>query len=373
MKKKQSIIPFLQFLFVIIIFANLFSQRAFADLQAPKNLRTITPGDHNFYPGDYSGYGVIGNSLPGNWRPFSSDSPWNCPISRDAVKHPDSDGIINFADSQAKHIRFAKSYIIPVWVINSENIPPVSVKSDVIFDFWDQDRDGWSDVGVPITADMWAEPTKDGHICIIDPFKKISYEMSRFNLLENGTPTCTTFNIWDITSRGVGDSNQGYRWKARGGRGSGFPIIAGLLRPEEVSAGEIRHALVFTFNMNRISEDGSKIFLPPACRSDGKYIGTQYPIEGMRFQLDPLLTEKDFDSWGLNKEGKIIARALQRYGMYVCDNGGAMALQVQLLAPIPEDNYRIWEELFPGFHKNIENIPVKRFRVIYTGEPIIKN
>jgi len=235
------------------------------------------------------------------------------------------------------------------------------------------DRDSWSDVGIPITMEMWAEPTPDGHICIIDPFKKQSYEMSRFSFLADGTPTSTTFNIWDLQDTGVGDSNQGSRWKARGGRGSGFPIIAGLIRPEEVAAGEIRHALVFTFSRNRLAENGSKIFLPPACRSDGKYVGTQYPIEGMQFQLDPALTEKDFDAWGLSREGKIVARALQNYGMYVGDNGGAMALQVQLLAPTPEEHYQMWEELFPGFYKNIERIPTNRFRIIYTGEPIIKN
>ena len=52
----------------------------------------------------------------------------------------------------------------------------------------------------------------------------------------------------------------------------------------------------------------------------------------MRFQLDPNLTDTDFDNWGLSREGKIIARAMQRYGLYNGDNSGAMALQAALLA-----------------------------------------
>jgi hypothetical protein len=332
----------------------------------------VTVGDHTFSPGDYTRSGIIGNSLPGTWRPFNKASVWNLPIPINAQKHPDSDIIIKNAVSYTKHIRFAYSYLIPVWVVNSNNIPSVKVKSQYPFDWWDRDRNGWTDIKVPVTEDMWAEPTPDGHICIIDPIKKISWEMSRFFWQPGGTPNSSTYNIWDITGSGVGNANEGRRWKARGGRGSGFPLIAGLIRPEETASGEIRHAMVFTFRKNRRADDGSKIFLSPACRSDGKYIGHQYPIEGMLFQLDPSLNEKDFNAWGLNKEGKILARALQKYGMYLGDNGGAMALQVQLLASTPEEHYQIWEKLFPGFYKNIEKIPTNKFTVIYTGEPILK-
>ena len=316
---------------------------------------------------------IIGNSLPGNWRPFSDTSPWNTPIPVDTKIHPDSHRIIDLAVKEADHIRLAKIYTIPIWVVNTKNIPLVKVRSDKIFDIWDQDRDGWSDIGVPITKSMWPEPTNDGHICIIDPNKMLAWEFSRFKQMEDDNPPhCTTFNIWDLSSNGVGDSSIGERWWARGGRGSGFPLIAGLIRPEELDIGIIRHALVFTFPKNRIGYDKANIFLPPSCRSDGQYIGNQYPIEGMRFQLDPLLTEKDFDNWGLNREGKIVAKALQEYGMFLGDNGGAMALQVQLLAPSKNEQRKKWELLFPGFHKNIKKISTGKFRVVYTGEPVIK-
>lgn len=316
---------------------------------------------------------IIGNSLPGTWRPFSDKSPWNTPIAENAATHPESRNIMAFVFKEAARIRLARLYVVPVWVVNSNNMPHVRVKSNNIFDTWDKDRKGWSDVGIPVTRDMWAEPTDDGHLSIVDPFKSTAWEFSRFGWLpDNKTPKSTTFNIWDIKGDGVGNPFEGKRWQTRGGRGSGFPLIAGMIRPEEVAAGEIRHALVFTFPMNRQADDGSDIFLPPACRSDGKYKGSHYPIEGMRFQLNPLLTEKDFDKWGLNREGKIVARALQKYGMYLGDNGGAMALQVQLLGQTEAEHLRRWEELFPGFYKNIGRIPTDRFRIVYTGEPIVK-
>jgi len=191
--------------------------------------------------------------------------------------------------------------------------------------------------------------------------------------LADGTPTCSTFNVWDLSGNGHGDSNEGQRWKARGGRGSGFPEIAGLFRPEELAEGEIRHALVFSYPENRMAADSSKVFLSPACRSDGQFVGSSYPIEGMRLQLSPSVTESDFDTWGLNREGKILARALQKYGMFLGDNGGAMGVYPQLLDPDATANQAAWEAQFPGLFRNVDKIPSNRFRVIYTGPATTKN
>lgn len=316
--------------------------------------------------------GVRGQSLPGNWRPFSDDSPWNTPISAGARSHADSALIISTLTGEAPNLRFARKYNIPLWVVDSSSIPPVRVRSDKIYDTWDSTQSGWSDVGVPITRNMWGEATNDGHLSIVDPEKNTAWEMSRFHWLEDGTPTCTTFNIWDLNGPGFA-SPQGRRWYARGGRGSGFPEIAGLLRPEELESGAIRHALVFTFSKNRRADRGGQIFIPPAARSDGKEFGRQYPIEGMRLQLDPTLTDDDFRRWGLGREARIVARALQMYGMFDGDNGGAMALQVQLLAPSSEENFRRWSSMFPGLFEDIEKIPTDRFRVVETHEPIVRN
>ena len=340
----------------------------------PELLRVAEAGnlDLAFYPGDYSSAGFLGSSLPGAWRPFRADSPWNTPIPASAAEHRDSAAIVAGMAAQADRIRLARAYTIPIWVVNGANVAQVRVRSDAIFDTWDTDRDGWTDILVPVTSEMWAETTTDGHICIIDPFRNLAYEMSRFSRLTDGTPTCTTFNVWNLEERGYGDPNEGQRWQLRGGRGSGFPLIAGLLRPEEIEAGEVRHALVFSYTQNRLADDGSSIFLPPACRSDGRYPGAAYPIEGMRLQLDPTLTEQDFDAWGLTPAARIVARALQRYGMFLGDNGGAMAVYPQLLQADGDANAAEWERRFPGLFGAVARIPTSRFRVIDTGTPITK-
>ena len=316
--------------------------------------------------------GILGNSLPGNWRPFVSTSPWNTPIPSNAQKHPDSDQIIAHMASKAATLAFSRSYIPPVWVVDSSQMDPVIVRSDRIFDWWDMDRDGWSDVGVPLAESMWPEATVDGHIIIIDPARNVAWEMSRFQWIDH-VPHCTTFNIWALTGSGVGNPNEGDRWGTRGGRGSGFPIIAGLLRPEELGSDRIRHALTFTFSEIRMGDDGSNMFIhPPACRSDGDVIGSQYPVAGMRFQLDPAATDADFAAWGLTEEARMVARTLQNYGMFLGDRGGDMKIQVQLLSENASRHRAEWDLAAPGLYRAIEKIPTNRLRVVYTGDAILK-
>ena len=353
------------------------------------NLPPASP-DLEYYPGDYSAEMVLGNSLPGTWRPFSDDSPWNTPIPDNAATHPNSDAFIELAITRDDNIRFVNTFLTPIWVVNTANALPVGTAPDPtqpmnlhwellnspsIFDTWDSNNDETSDVPMPLAKDMYSEPSNgelpgDGHICIIDPFEKKAYEMSRYYGWENDPPACTTFNIWDLNGTGVGDPFEGKKWWTRGGKASGFPLIAGILRPEEVLSGEIRHALTFSFGLvRRGNEDDAIMMWPPACRSDGKNIGEQYPMMGMRFQLDPNLTESDFDAWGLTKEGKILARALQEYGMFLGDTGGSMALAVQLLGPDKDSSRAKWEELVPGFYNTVKNIPTDQFRVVDPGRP----
>jgi|GEM_PF-2177896 len=330
--------------------------------------------DWQFYPGDYRQQQIIGHSLPSGWRPYHQDSPWNSPISPDIEIYPDSGKIIAEMEKEAKHLRLVKIYTPPIWVVNSIAMSGMPVRSNKIFDTWDQDKDGWTDSAVPITPEMWGEPTEDGHIIIIDPFLMMAWEMSSFRWQqsqETQIPTATTFNMWDLKGKGYAKPFGGQRWHQRGGRGSGFPVLAGIIRPEELQAGEIRHALMFNYSKNRKGKDDKEIFIaPPACRSDGDFEGQYYPIEGMRFQLNPALTDTDFDHWGLSKEGKIIAKALQRYGMFLGDNGGAMSLGIQLLGRTSQQNLRLWEQRFPGLFAAVKRIPTREFRIIFTEFPL---
>lgn len=321
---------------------------------------------HDFYPGDYSDSSIIGISLPGTWRPFSDDSPWNIPIKLNPIIHPKSEIIMQRITRTASNIRLGNTFLPALWVVNQDNMEKhFTAGTSTPFDIWDQNNDKSSDVPAPINGSMWGEQTADGHISIIDPFHNIVWEMSRFRGIIHNLIDCSTFNIWDLSGTGVGDPNEGRRSKTRGGRGSGFPIIAGLVRPEEVQSGEIRHALSFTFD----SVKREDIYYP-ACRSDGKADLYDAPSEGMLFQLNPKLSDVDFDKWGLSSSAKVVARALQIYGMYLCDCGGPMALQLQLLDKDVNISRQKWDEKTPGLYTTIKYIPTNQFRLIYTVDPV---
>jgi hypothetical protein len=74
------------------------------------------------------------------------------------------------------------------------------------------------------------------------------------------------------------------------------------------------------------------------------------------------------NAWGLTAEGKVVARALQQYGAYLVDVGGAMAFAVQLLGRDAGAHRAAWDTLFgPEFYTNVNRIPTSRLRVIDTG------
>lgn len=329
-------------------------------------------------PDDHT-QGVLNQALPGCWRPFHDDSAWNQPIPTGAPSHPDSDTVVATLEQEASNVRFGASFVPPVWVINSAFVsqhqwlssgyiyyeshttPPFVVDGDP--------RDGITDDPWPASAQLWGENTSDGHITLVDlhdPAAPIAIEASSYFWDAGATypPNCTTFNIWDLLGEGVAYPPANIPGRgAVGGRGAGFPVIAGLLRPEEVEEDEINHALVFTFNRNRTDTYLS----PPAARSDGAAgVGTELPVEGMLLQLDPA-----FDVMSLGSVyAQRVARALQEYGMYDGDNGGAMAISVQALAPDPTDHRNAWEARAPGMYDDILNIPVSAFRVIDTTQTL---
>lgn len=322
--------------------------------------------NHNLYPDVNSDSSIIGISLPGTWRPFSDDSPWNIPIKLNPIVHPKSEIIMQRITRTVANIRLGNTYLPALWVVNQDKMEKhITAGTATPFDIWDPDNDKFSNVPAPIDSTMWGEQTADGHISIVDPYHNMLWEMSRYKGIYNDLINCSTFNIWDLTGKGVGDPNEGLRSGTRGGRGSGFPVIAGLIRPEEIQSGEIRHALAFTFD-SVMKED----VYYPGCRSDGKADLNDAPAEGMLFQLNPELSDADFDNWGLSASAKIVARTLQKYGMYLCDCGGPMALQLQLLDKDVNISRQKWDEKAPGLYTTIIHIPTNQFRLIYTVDPV---
>jgi hypothetical protein len=66
----------------------------------------------------------------------------------------------------------------------------------------------------------------------------------------------------------------------------------------------------------------------PMIGSDGHYAGSDagVPPQGLRLRLKPTL---DLNGFGLPPQALVIAKAIQRYGVYIGDSGGSTALKLE--------------------------------------------
>ena len=137
-------------------------------------------------------------------------------------------------------------------------------------------------------------------------------------------------------------------------RAAGVPLIAGLIRPEEIKQGKIAHALVFAYYTPKRG-----IYVQPASNSDGMSTRSGAIPEGARLQLDPSL---DIDKLKLKPAARIIAKALQEYGMYLGDAAGGFSLYAEVF---PGKKNK-WEGILDNFA--LFNIPTEKFRVLKLGK-----
>lgn len=203
---------------------------------------------------------------------------------------------------------------------------------------------------VPIPVDAQPGNDTDGRMIIIDTITHTEYNLSKARRTETGwaAGTVSIYNIlWDGTP--VGHSS----------RGSGIPALAGLLRPWEIRQGRIEHALAFGY-----TETAKEKCVFPASKTDGKSTLPFAIPEGARLQLDPSLSDADFDQMDLDQSGKIIARALQEYGMILVDTSGSFKIYVEDLInnPFAQED---WTDPDLNLNKDsVYNIPYTAFRVL---------
>jgi hypothetical protein len=94
---------------------------------------------------------------------------------------------------------------------------------------------------------------------------------------------------------------------------AGLPVFPGLVRYDEVEAGEIKHAIRFTLDQTRNTH------ILPARHHASSLTGTQYPPMGQRFRL-----KANYDISGFSAANQVILQAFKTYGIILADNGSDM-------------------------------------------------
>ncbi|MGB0671369.1 MAG: hypothetical protein ACPGNT_07715 [Rhodospirillales bacterium] len=302
--------------------------------------------------------GLLGQSLPPDFRPFHPESAWNKPIAVDAPVYPLSAAIMKRMAEVAGPLKADSArWSIPLYVVDADK-----ARRDTVWFTKDPnplvDQLGVGFVeGVPLPPGIEPDPEDDGHMLVVDPKKMVSWDLSRARYVRGKGWEASRFDVWDLTGMGERRPFTGPTWWTYGARGSGFPLIAGLVRPEQILLGEINQALVFASPLTRKSSgpEGPKELCPPASRTDGTVTGPDSIPMGARLQLDPDL---DLDSLNLSPEVRVIARALQVYGMF---NGDTTHDVFKIYFQNLGRSSLAWVGMD---FSSLKNIPLDRFRML---------
>lgn len=302
-------------------------------------------------------------SLAGQ-RPYSNVSPWNLRVGPNPVYDKHSDVFVRsmsglFGSKVTK-------YTMPVYEVDTETpfVPVYFSGSYTEVDRENRRATVSKEAKIPIPVPAHAVPAagRDGQIIVWNPKTGDEWGLWR---VESAADAFLAVNGYHYNTNWSGVPPYGFF-----NRGAGVPYLAGLVRPWEIAQGRIDHAIAFGANYP------NEMFVYPATKSDGRDLSgevssevsgkgqqrhiVQYP-SGARLQLDPSLTDEDFEKWELTPAARVIARALQEYGMILVDSSGHPKIYAEYEGTA-EWNGVIRDGL-------LYKIPYTAFRVLDLGAP----
>lgn len=302
-----------------------------------------------------------------DWRPFSAESPWNTKIAPDAKIDPDSDALTGvFADLNPLHINMPE-WSVAVYYVDQTQTPKKPVQAL----YPDQYGTGFGPdalIPIPDGAKAAGPDLGSGYLAIVDRLHGMAWEMRQAGQYpETGGWFAGYGAKVDLRASGVNAPWMEAPTPGVSGspRPSGAPLLAGLIRVDEIKSGRIDHALAFAYPAVRTG-----VFVAPASTAleatDGREPNPFGMPMGTRIQLNP---DYDIDQTLLSPEAKIIARALQEYGAILVDEADGTVL----FAESGPEQLAAWEGvLAPGdlqllFTPEFMSL---NFRVLEIGTPM---
>ncbi|MCX5740978.1 MAG: hypothetical protein NT062_00600, partial [Proteobacteria bacterium] len=155
----------------------------------------------------------------------------------------------------------------------------------------------------------------DCHLLVVDRAAGKLFEMWRANITSTFVGGCLA--VWD-THAAYTDTLRGDQCTSADA--AGFPITPLVFTADEVAAGSIDHAIRFILPNNRVKRG----FVRPATHGTATTGAADALAYGAHLRL-----RADYPIASLPTEGaRVVARAMQKYGMYHAD-GGNIALTAQ--------------------------------------------
>ena len=284
------------------------------------------------------------------FRPFTANNLWNQDISAASVD-PNSDAMISFIGSGiGLHPDFGAGQYngsdmgIPYIVVGSSQAP-VAINFTA---YGDESDPG--PMPVPANASIEGDPNPgngDRHVLVLDNSTCFLYELYSSYPNAEGSWNAASAAVWDLTT----DEHRPWTWTSADA--AGLPIFPGLVRYDEVAAGQIQHALRFTLQQSQAA------FVPPASHFAANSTNPLAAPMGMRLRL-----KSSFDVSGYSANVQVILNALKKYGMIMADNGSSM-----YISGAPDDR---WDnnDLHNLSQVTAANFEVVQMNPIYTASNI---
>ncbi len=241
----------------------------------------------------------------GGLLPFPADNPWNQPVDKAEVDPLSDLMLASLGLEKGLHPVFGSGEFggtrigIPYVVVSSaQPLAPIEFVR-----YGDQSDSG--PYPIPPGAPIEGEPSEevDRHVIVLDRDHWKLYELSyAFEIGGGWRADCGA--VWDLRT----NAGRPAGWTSADA--AGLPVFPGLVRYDEVEAGEIRHALRFTASRTR------RAYVPPASHWASTDPSPILPPMGMRVRL-----RQDFDETGYPRDVQVILRCLKTYGMILADNG----------------------------------------------------
>jgi hypothetical protein len=243
--------------------------------------------------------------LLANCQILPANNIWNTPIDTLPVLAESDQYITSIGRTTGVHADFGSGTWnggpigIPITLVsNSQPFVPVA------FDYTEE-----SDAGpypVPANAAIEGGPQSNGdrHILVLNQNTCRLYELYYAWPQQDGSWNAGSGVIYDLTSNALRPDG----WTSADA--AGLPILPGLVRYEEVAAGEIRHAIRFTVSHTK------KAHVWPARHDASSLTGSQYPPMGQRFRLKASVNISTYSA-----PVQVILTAMKKYGIILADNG----------------------------------------------------
>jgi hypothetical protein len=289
---------------------------------------------------------VIGGCqiFPAATTPATGENWWNADVSKLKLDPNSAKYIAALPGNLHPDFGQNAAYGIPFIVV-----PATQKKVPVSFDYGSESNKGPYPIPPNAPIEGGKNASGDRHVLVIQQGSPCKlYEMWNSKPLNGGKSWhAGSGAVWDLSSNALRPNG----WTSADA--AGLAILPALIKCDEVKAGAINHAMRVTFNN---SQNG---YIHPATHEASDSSDKSLPPMGLRFRLSAT-----FNVSKLHGQSKIIATAMQKYGLFMADNGSNWYFQGEGTG---NNKKSCWDD---NDLNQLKSIPGSAFEVVQTGSII---